>query len=213
VDQGDWRAVQCALICPAYVGFYSVPIRWFSKVPELEVWYQADTSKILTIVLEGQLAARIAFRVRRDGFIWFDCNRWEPGAYTEIPGYERIPGAHIPKEVTAAEKVAEERAYNHSMLINAYQLCLNTAHVVKRHTAVEMSAPVQPKHLVHLTNFENPISLIYGNSHDPYCRYVDSVLKEIFGRGKSPVQDRRLVEHDVLVYSFELLDKIMASVN
>jgi len=210
---GTEMTMQPALICPAYVGFYSVPISWFSIAPDENTWRKAPIRELLSIVHEGQLAAGIKFRVRRDGFIWFDCNNWEPGTYTEIPAYDRVPGTNVPREVTAAELVAEGRAYNRSMLINAFQFCLNVAHVVKRHRSTQMSAPVQPRHLIHLSDFENPISPLYNFHPEPYCIYVDGILKEFQNRGTNPIQARRLVEHDVVAYSFELLDKIMASQN
>lgn len=119
----------------------------------------------------------------------------------------------MPQEVIDAERLAETRAYNRSMLINAYQLCLNSAHSTKRLRATPLGAPVQSRHLVSLTDFSNPISLVYPSSNDPYCIYVNSSVAALARRQGTDVPSRNLIEADVIAYSFQLLGKVMTSQN
>jgi hypothetical protein len=190
-------------VCPAYVGFYHIPIVWCCEPPSEQF---GNRDNVLDIVIEGKLQIGIRYRVRRDGYFWFDCNMWERGAYTVIPGYERIPGGKVPREVVEAENLAEKRAYNRSMLINAYQLCLNAAHVKIRRRSTQLGLPVQAIHLIHSSDFDNPKTLLYRQVPEPYCLFVNQALLNLFSREGR--ESRRLIENDVLEYSFELFNKV-----
>lgn len=201
------------IVSPAYVGFYHVPLSWCAEVPPEEVWQRGSLEELFKVVHEGTLEGGLRFRVRRDGFIWFNCNKWDPGTYTIIPGYSIEPGNKVPKKVTEAERLAEQRAHNRSMLLNAYQLCLNSAHSFVKKRSTGLGAPVQSTYLVHLTDFTNPISLLYASPNEPYCIYVNNAVDSIAKRNPKAINSRRLIEHDVIHYSFNLLNQILKSNN
>jgi hypothetical protein len=205
--------MESEIISPAYVGFYHVPLSWFAEIPPEDVWRRGTLEALLKVVYEGTLEGGLRFRVRRDGFIWFDCNEWEPGMYTIIPGYSLEPGNKVPKKVTEAERLAEQRAHNRSMLLNAYQLCLNSAHSFVKKRSTGLGAPVQSTYLIHLTDFTNPISLFYASPNEPYCTYVNNAVDAIAKRNPKSINSRRLIEYEVIDYSFNLLNQILKSKN
>ncbi|ODS31396.1 MAG: hypothetical protein SCARUB_03473, partial [Candidatus Scalindua rubra] len=65
--------METEIISPAYVGFYHVPLSWCSEEPSEEIWWRGSIEEVMKIVYEGTLEGDIHYRVRRDGFIWFDC--------------------------------------------------------------------------------------------------------------------------------------------
>lgn len=201
--------MEIEIVSPAYVGFYHVPLSWCAEAPSEEVWRRGSLEDLFKVVHEGTLEGGLRFRVRRDGFIWFDCNKWEPGTHTIIPGYSIAPGSKIPKGVTEAERLAEERAHNRAMLLNAYQLCLNSAHSFVKSRSTGLGAPVQSTYLVHLTDFTNPISLLYGSNNEPYCIYVNNAVNSVAKRIQEAKNIRRLIEYEVIAHSFDLLDQVM----
>jgi hypothetical protein len=203
--------IETDIVSPAYVGFYHVPLSWCAELPSDQVWIQGALEELFKVVHEGELNNGLRFRVRRDGFIWFDCNDWFPGTNTIIPGYSAEPGSKVPKKVTEAEKLAEQRAHNRAMLVNAYQLCLNSSHAFVKKRSTGLGAPIQSTHLVHLTDFSNPISRLYASTIDPYCIYINSALDSIANREQSARNSRRLVEIEVIANSFELLNSIIMS--
>ena len=173
------------------------------------MWRRGSLEDLFKVIHEGTLGCDLRFRVRRDGFIWFDCNKWEPGTHTVIPGHRSIPGRKVPQEVIEAEKLAEQRAHSRAMLLNAYQLCLNSAHAFVKNRSTSLGSPVQSTYLVHLTDFSNPISLLYASSNEPYCIYVNNAVNSVAKRVRTAASARRLIEHEVVAYSFDLLDQIM----
>lgn len=197
------------IVSPAYVGFYHVPLSWCAEPPSDQVWRQGSLEELFKIVYEGALHNGLRFRVRRDGFIWFDCNDWRLGTNTIIPGYPEKPGSKVPKEVREAEKIAEQRAHNRAMLLNAYQLCLNSSHSFVKKRSTGLGAPVQSTYLVHLTDFSNPISRLYASTNEPYCTYINSALDSIAKRDQKARDARRLVELEVIEYSFDLLNSVI----
>ncbi len=205
--------MQSDIVSPAYVGFYHIPPSWFSEVPSEDLCHRGKFEELFKVLYEGDLDSGLRYRVRRDGFIWFDCNQWDLGTYTIIPGFAHEPGSKIPKEVIEAEQLAEKRSHNRSMLLNAYQLCLNSAHSFIRKRSTGLGAPVLSTHLVHLTDFSNPKTLLYASNNDPYCAFVNNAVRLVAERNEVAVKSRRLVEHDVIEYSFSLLDQILRSAN
>jgi hypothetical protein len=200
------------IISQAYVGFYHSPLVWCAEKPSEDIRRQGAVEDVLRIVHEGTLDCGIRFRVRRDGFIWFDCNNWEPGKYTRIPGWSN-PKMIVPKEVIDAEKTAETRAYNRSILINAYQLCLCTSHLLVRYRGTNLGDPVESTHVVPLNDFSNPIYLLYPYPVEPYPIYINNALELIFRRDKKAFDIRQLIELDVIEYSFKILGEILQSKN
>lgn len=197
------------VVSPAYVGFYHVPLSWCAEEPTEKTWQQGSLEELFKVVHEGFLHDGLHYRVRRDGFIWFDCNNWELGTSTIIPGYSVKPGSKIPREAREAEKLAEQRAHNRAMLLNAYQLCLNSAHSFVKKRATGLGVPIQSTYLVHLSDFTNPISLLYSSKTEPYCIYVNNALNSVAKRNPKVMGARRLIELDVITYSFDLLDRVL----
>lgn len=198
------------LISGAYVGFYRLPVCWFIEAPPKLLNIQNSLIETLAIVKEGKLSAGIHYRVRRDGFILFDMNEWEPGTYTEIPGYEQKPGCRVPKNVVDAEYIAETRAHNRAMLINAYQVCLNSSESEVRRRSGPPGVPVLATQLINLPNSNNPLSGPYHYANDPYTHYINREINAIISRDEKAIDRRRVIEKDVLDHSFILLDKILS---
>lgn len=197
------------IISPAYVCFYLLPAVWVSKEPTVYEWENKNDNSLFEIVHKGNINSKIRYKIRRDGLVILDCNNWEAGTYTKIPQHDLKPGMVVPKVTIEKEKLAEKRAYNRSMLVNAYQCCLHTANIQVHNTAYSFGLPIQSRDLVNLISFDNPGVNLYFSNGDPYCEHVIRVINDIVNRKRYDHDKRQLIELDVIDYSFSLLGDIL----
>lgn len=115
------------LIATAVVAYYQTPAVWCGKEPSDMEWSQAPEKDFIKDVVNGTICNSINYRVRRDGLFVFDFTNYSQAAETLIPAYTLGKDRKIPKVVSDAEKVAEERAHLRTIYINVHQACINTA--------------------------------------------------------------------------------------
>lgn len=201
------------IVCPAIVGYYHIPLAWCARAPTPSQWRHAANGDLLDIVYEKTLEGGIRVRVRRDGLFWFDCNRWSPGTYTEIPAYSTEAGSVVPNEVIKAEILAEERAAQRYTLVNAFNLFLNSAQSSVGYTVYAVAPPVQAQHLVTLTSFANPLSLLYGSEEDPYCAFVNKSILSLIGRRQEDLPNRRVIPFELVDVACGMLEASLGDAN
>jgi hypothetical protein len=199
-----------AMIAPGVSAYYHLPPQWIGSEPSELEFDRAPVAELIREQYRTTLLNEIRIRVRRDGLFVFDCSRWEPAGFTEIPAYTVEPGGRIPQSVSKAENAAELRAANRAQLMNAHQACLSTAHSTVHRRSTGLGAIVLPSRAIKLADFEH--NNIGGlNSHDPYDRHVSQLLAFTKGYRAKELRARRVIELDTVEFSFKLLDQLLRS--
>jgi len=200
-----------AAIAPGVSAYYHIPSVWVATAPSDEEFVQAPIAQLIRDEISTALHHGIRARVRRDGLFVFDCTSWGLAGATEIPPYSTpASGGTVPGAVTRAEEAAEERATQRTLLMNAHQACLSSAHYAVHGRSCELGAMVLPSRSINLIDFlQNDLGSL--GSHDPYHRYVQHLVGFTRGRRTPDLQRRSLLELDTVEYSFRLLDAVLRS--
>ncbi|EKV03621.1 hypothetical protein Lepto7375DRAFT_5927 [Leptolyngbya sp. PCC 7375] len=201
-----------AYFAPGISAYYHVPPLWVGTKPTDQEIKTAPESEFIKDVYRTQLSQGIRVRVRRDGVFVFDCSSWEPGQSTEIPGCEWMSGQRklIPKEITEAEALVEQRAYKRIQLLTAHLACLGT---VFGGGMQQVVAP-QPKFIMTLGHFEQNDLLRFLNSLEPgqSYSYNNLILFRTAPGYRVPDQFKRIeLSIEVIESSFCLLREILDS--
>jgi hypothetical protein len=200
-----------AVIVPAIIAYYHVPLVWVGSCPTEDELRAADLSQLIRDEIRHTVAEQIEVRVRRDGMFIFDFTRWPEAPPTEIPEHDRVPGKRLPQSVTAAEDLVAGREQIRVMVLNAHQACLSTAHSVVHRRATGLGVPVSPQRAIKPADFEAAVvGRSLSNVHDPLERYVsERLLGTLIHRDATA--PRLLLEKDTVIYSLELLEQIVTS--
>lgn len=199
------------LISPAVAAYYHIPAVWCGESPTDNEWGNAAESELIKDVFRSTICDLIGVRVRRDGLFVFDFSKWPDGSVTEIPGYKRIPGKTVPKEVTQAELLAEKKAHYRILILNVHQACISSAHLAIHRRSTTLGQIVASSRMITFFKFEENGNAIYHLTNDPFQRYLatQTTLTLPFRLSHPETRARQLLELDTITYSFSLLEKIL----
>jgi hypothetical protein len=200
-----------AVVVPAIIAYYHVPLVWVGSCPTEDELRAADLSQLIRDEVRCTIAEQIEVRVRRDGMFLFDFTRWFEAPPTEIPEHSRTPGKQIPQSVSAAEELAESREQIRVMVLNAHQACVSTAHSVVHRRATGLGVPISPQRAIKPVDFDaDVVGHSLSSVHDPLERYVsERLLRTLIHRDATI--PRLLLEKDTVIYSLELLEQIITN--
>lgn len=196
-----------AELCPAICAYYHIRPVWVIEEPSATERRQGTLEELTRDVYRGQLSNGIRTRVRRDGLFIFDCTNWTEATELLIPAYSLGSDNRVPTIVSQANQEEIKRVLLRTRLMNVHQACISSAHS-KFQGATQLGRLCDPSRYLGLARFEDNIFPIPEVAHEPVNRFVYDHLSMRQG-DIGPRSGRRVLEREVIEYSFKLLDEIL----
>lgn len=192
-------------------GYFRFPAIWVGEKPEATSVLTLNPAVHHEIVYEAPLNCGIHVRATRDGHFLFDFSKWPIAPQITIPGYTR-PSENgpcsVPRFHSEAEDQAELYAVVRAQVMNAHQACLTTAERVVKQRGAGMGFPVTAWSTEKAITFRLPTS--YHEDIEDMHALARNVLNNSVGVPRTQPLSRRVIELDVVAYSFKLLDQILS---
>lgn len=197
-------------VSPSIEGYFRFPAIWIGEKPDAASVLTLNPAVHHQIVYETSLQCGIRVRASRDGHFLFDFTNWPVAPQITIPGYTRPSESGpctAPRFHTEAEEQAAQYAVVRAQVMNAHQACLTTAERVVKQGSAGMGFPVTAWSTEKAITFRPPTS--YHEDVEDMHAMARNVLNNSLSAPRTQPLGRRVIELDVVAYSFKLLDQIL----
>jgi hypothetical protein len=211
-DETNNQKITIDRVSPAVEGYFRFPAVWIGEAPHAQQVEFLNPEIHNAVIVEQKLSCGIIAYAYRNGMFLFDFLDWKRGSAVRIPGYTAPEGRYkVSYSHTQAENKAEEIAMLRAKIMNVHQACLSAAeNAIKRRSAM-MGFPVSAWSTYKAAIPNLPIH--YSDDSEDALTFVQNAMDNKDRVRRARPYNRRVLEIDVVQYSFELLDKILQHSN
>lgn len=206
MDQGEVH-IEPDRVNAVVEGYFRIPAVWIGEAP-------SDHKDELGINLRQQVALRakmscgIEAYALRNGMFLFDFLRSSVGEMVRVPGYEWRSLPYTPPRAHAvAEAKTEQSGLLRAQIMNVHQACLISSEATVKHRSAAMGFPVTAWSTVKTIDISHRVP--YSDDVEDVNALARNVLEGKYVPAFIPPK-RRVLELEVVDYSFRMLDYILS---
>jgi len=206
------RSIEPDRVSPPVEGYFRLPAIWVGEEPNKESVIVLNPKIHHEVVLRKKLDCGINIQVHRDGRFMFDFSNWPIAPIVTIPGYRKPdPPFKITVEHANQANKAEDYAIIRAQAMNVHQLCLTTSEYIVKKRSSMMPYPVTAWNTYKAISFDIPPT--YSTNVEDLHSLAQNVINNSYKVSIKNPRPRRVIETEVVEYSFDLFDNILGKQN